>query len=337
MDHAGCSAGGSQQKRAASAAPAFVGNALCVARLLRQVDAVAGRNCTVLVRGESGTGKELIARRIHACSARASRPFVPVDCTTLPESLFESQLFGHVRGAFTGAQCTTVGFARTADGGTLFLDEVGELPAGAQAKLLRCIQERAVVPLGATRAVPITVRFLAATHRDLPELVRLGKFRQDLFYRLNVVCLEVPPLRERREDIRPLACHFLAELAATYQESPNTLADDAAACLEAHDWPGNVRELFNTMEYVCAFCRGRVVNASDLPESISGKAEGPAPGLKGVDPAILSLADSERLLISRVLRATGGNQAKAARLLKIERHRLHRKILAYHLQSLIHS
>src|SRR4051812_32073468 len=200
------------------AAPTIVGRSPAMQKLSAQIDALGRRQCTALLQGESGTGKELAARMIHARSARVSGPFVPVDCTTLRDTLFESQLFGHTRGAFTGADRSTLGFFRAAEGGTLFLDEIGELAPQSQAKLLRCIQEGTVVPMGATAGVRVNVRVIAATHRDLAAMVQRNEFRQDLYYRLNVACLRLPPLRERREDIPLLVEHALQELAQDYQE-----------------------------------------------------------------------------------------------------------------------
>jgi DNA-binding NtrC family response regulator len=292
---------------------------------------VARRHCTVLVRGETGVGKELVARSIHALSRRASGPFVPVDCTALPLPLVESQLFGHARGAFTGADRPTLGFLRAADGGTLFLDELGELPASAQAKLLRAIQERSVVPVGEVQAVPVDVRLVAATHRDLSGMVRRGEFREDLFYRLNVVCLEVPPLRDRVEDVVALAEHFLARLAGLYDEPVKRLSAEAETALAAYRWPGNVRELQNAVEHACAFCTGSAIERSDLPAALVDKDDAPPPSCFA---SIIPLKEAERLLIARALEAAGGNQARAARLLHVERHRLSRKIRLHGLETL---
>src|SRR5947207_10150656 len=227
----------------------LIGQSDPMLRLRRLIDALAARDCTALIHGESGTGKELTAREIHDRSARCDGPFVPVDCTTLRDTLFESQLFGHVRGAFTGADRPTLGFFRSADRGTLFLDEIGELPLHIQAKLLRCIQEGEVVPLGAVTPIKVNVRIVAATHRDLATMMRDGTFRADLFYRLHVACLSVPPLRQRKEDIALLARHTLADLARIYQEPEKTLSLTAMNLMHEYDWPGNVRELTNALEH----------------------------------------------------------------------------------------
>ena len=311
--------------------PKFIGQSDCVDNLRAELGSIARRDCTVLIQGESGAGKELIARAIHAQSRRASRPFVPVDCTAFSESLFESQLFGHVRGAFTGAENATLGFFRATDGGTLFLDEIGELPLAVQAKLLRAIQERTVVPLGDTEPVAADVRVIAATHRNLTEMVADGRFREDLYFRINVVGLSVPPLRNRRDDISRLAHHFLQQFAELYEEPTKKLSADALAALRAYDWPGNVRELQNAIEHACVFCPDRTIPVSSLPGTVRAN---PGKSQTATDPDIMSLEQSERLLIARALHATGGNQTRVAYLLEIERHRLHRKIVQYDLESL---
>ncbi len=301
--------------------------------LLRSlIQAVSQRSCTVLILGESGTGKELVARQIHAASDRADQPFIPVDCTTLRDSLFESQLFGHVKGAFTGAEHETLGFLRAADGGTILLDEIGELAPQVQAKLLRFLQERTVVPLGGVKARPVDVRIIAATHRDLMAMVDQGDFRQDLYYRLNVVSLEVPSLRQRREDLDSLASHFLAQLANLYGDTNKTLAPEALAALRSYGWPGNVRELANAIEHGFVLTEGRVIREDHLPEAVRATTIADA-GLSE-DIQIVPLEIAERALITRALRASGGHQAQAARMLQIERRRLYRKIRRYGLESL---
>ncbi len=307
-----------------------MGEASCIVELKARIARVSRRDHTVLVHGESGSGKEMVARAIHAASPRAAAPFVAVDCTTLRDTLFESQLFGHVRGAFTGAEQPTLGFFRAADGGTLFLDEIGELPLHIQAKLLRCIQEGAVVPLGSVDPIRVNVRIVAATHRDLQKMVREGAFRGDLYYRLNVVCLAVPPLRERREDILALANCFLDQQAALYREPCRQLSAETAAALRAYHWPGNVRELANAIEHACAFCEGAEIGLVDLPQTVQLAV---APALAPLEDQVLTLEAAERLAILRALRAAGSNRAKAAQLLQIERHRLYRKIRRYQLHN----
>lgn len=319
-----------QAYRFSATTPPLIGTAGCVQELRARIAAVSKRTCTVLILGESGTGKELVARHIHACSDRPAGPFVPVDCTTLHDTLLESQLFGYEKGAFTGAEHATLGLFRAADGGTLFLDEIGELSPHSQAKLLRCIQEAAVVPLGGVQPIPVDVRIVAATHRDLHRMVRDGQFRADLYFRLNVVKFEVPPLRDRRTDIVALAEAFLQQQATIYDEPLKRLSPDALAALVAYDWPGNVRELANAVEHAFVLSVGQVVTAEDLPDGLRAAC---GPCLGTTDGEIPSLEAAERLLIIRALRAAGGHQARAAEILQIERHRLSRKIRRYGLQS----
>jgi transcriptional regulator with PAS, ATPase and Fis domain len=253
--------GASDRFSPAEAAPRLVGDSEPVRKLAARIAAVSARNSTVLVRGESGVGKELVAQQIHASSARSSGPFVAVDCTTLRDTLFESQLFGHVKGAFTGAQHPTLGFWRAADGGTLFLDEIGELPPAMQAKLLRCLQDRSIIPVGGVEPIPVNVRVIAATHRNLEEMVRRGEFREDLYFRLKVVRLDVPPLRERMNDVPDLARYFLARLSDLYQEPARTFDASAIDALQAYEWPGNVRELANAVEYAYVLAHGETLRA----------------------------------------------------------------------------
>ncbi len=310
----------------------MVGESDAMCRLREQISAVAVHACTVLIQGETGTGKELVARHIHHQSDRATGPFVPVDCSTLPETLFESQMFGHVRGAFTGADFETLGFIRSADGGTLFLDEIGEMPLPAQAKLLRCLQERTVVPVGSTQAVPVDIRLIAATHRDLASMVDEGTFRQDLFYRLNVAQMRTPSLRERREDLEALARHFLADFARVYDEPAKSYVPGLINVLMKHDWPGNVRELGNALEYAFIFSKSRQITSADLPNTIT-RVEHVDHDTQH-DRVIPTLSDCEKDLIARALRACRGNQTRASELLGIERHRLRRKIARYELEHL---
>jgi transcriptional regulator with PAS, ATPase and Fis domain len=303
------------------------------------VNLTARRSTTVLLEGETGVGKEVAAREIHRLSPRGAQPFIPVDCTLFSNDLMDSQLFGHVKGAFTSAIASSLGFLRCANGGTLLLDEIGELPLPVQAKLLRTIQERAVVPVGAAEPIPVDVRIVAATHRDLSEMVRAGTFRQDLYYRLNVVRITIPPLRERRDDIHLLAQHFLDDIAQSYQEPTKRLSAAAVKTLTEFSWPGNVRELRNTIERAFLFCSDRTIDVVHLPDEIRHFQCAPPQDDRALanhafDASIPRLADAERLLIARVLRFTGGNQSDAARLLGIERHRLRRKILLHGLQHL---
>jgi two-component system response regulator HydG len=309
----------------------IVGESPSICRLRELAAAVGKRHCTTLIRGESGTGKELLARQIHFSGPRASRPFVPVDCSTLRDSLLESQLFGHVRGAFTGAACNTLGFFRAADGGSIFLDEIGELLPEAQARLLRCLQERAVTPLGTVAAIPVDVRVIAATHRPLAEMVRKNLFRIDLYFRLNVVALEIPPLRNRREDIPLLVRQFLLDNSRLYDEPLRKISPAAMSRLIDYHWPGNVRELRNVIERAAALTQSETITVDDLPPEITASSPPPAPT---VADAIKSLAQVEREAIAIALRANGGNQSRSALALGVERHRLRRMILRHRLQSL---
>ncbi len=324
------------------AAP-LVGQSEAMNRLRGLIGAVGPRDATVLVQGPSGSGKELVARHLHLASKRAAGPFVAVDCTGLRDTLLESQLFGHVKGAFTGADQATLGFFRSADGGTLFLDEIGELDLKTQAKLLRCIQERAVVPLGAVHPVPVNVRVICATHRDLRAMVARGDFREDLFFRLDVVKLSVPAMSERPDDAVPLARHFLAQLADLYEEPAKVLSPEAEAILAAYPWPGNVRELGNAIEHAVVFATGEVLTPADLPERLRAGAIAAAnhaasvavAGLSQVDGPIVTLEAAEKALIARALRSTRGNQSAAAQMLRIDRRRLHRKVERYSLLHLL--
>ena len=308
----------------------LVGDCEQMQQLRTLIDAVSVRDCTLLIQGESGTGKELVAQMIHQFSNRKQNPFIAIDCTNLGGTLLESQLFGHVKGSFTGAINDAIGFFRAAEGGVLFLDEIGELDMQVQAKLLRSIQEKAVVPVGGVKPIPVNVRILAATHRDLFQMVRTGNFREDLYYRLNVVCLEVPPLRLTRDDILPLADHFLEQLADVYQEPIRRLGPDAAAAMSVHAWPGNVRELANAIEHAYVLAKGNRITLLDLPRSVQPGAA----GLQGIEGQFIPLEVAERSLISDALQASKGNQSLAAQLLQIDRRRLYRKIKRYGLGNM---
>jgi DNA-binding NtrC family response regulator len=301
--------------------PELVGSSPRMRRLVRTIESLRHSDSHVLILGESGTGKELVARAIHAVSRRAGGPFVPVDCGALPESIIESELFGNRRGAFTGA-VGAPGLFRMADGGTLFLDEVGEIPLSVQAKLLRALQYREVRPVGGAGPVSVDLRVLSATHRDLARMVEAGAFRADLFYRLNVVRVEIPPLRERREDIPLLAHHFL-ERHRRAGCPVEGIDDDALEALTAHDWPGNVRELENVLESALALARGARLRAASLPLTRSGRAEVAGAVLHHLP---LSREAYERCLLERALRESGGNATAAARRLGIGRSTFYRKL-----------
>jgi DNA-binding NtrC family response regulator len=283
----------------------------------------------VLITGETGSGKEVVARALHRHGRRAAKPFVAVNCAAIPSELLESQLFGHARGAFTGAVADRLGSFREADRGTLFLDEIGDMGLPMQAKLLRVLQDRVVTPVGG-RAAEVDVRILAATHRDLARAVREGKFREDLFYRLGVVPVRLPPLRDRLADILPLAEHFLALLPADRRVADRRLSAGAAARLLAHPWPGNVRELRNAIERAAALARRPVLTADDLffLGEPSGAAE-PAgeDWLAGELPAAVARLEGE--MIRRALAAADGNRTEAARRLGIHRQLLYEKLRKY--------
>ena len=298
--------------------------------LLEMLERAAEYKATVLLTGESGTGKEVLARAIHAQSGRRHMAFVAVNCGAIPEALLESELFGHARGAFTGADRARRGLFVEADGGTLFLDEIGELPPPLQVKLLRVLQEEEVRPLGESKARSIDVRVIAATSRELEREVASGRFREDLFYRLDVFRLRVPPLRERREDVPLLVDYFLATFRETLGKPVRTIADEALDRLVAYDWPGNVRELENVMERATILCDGDRITLDDLPESLAKPRRSPPPPASHGD---FSLRRARRRfeseLITRALEATGGNRTRAARLLEISHRALLYKLKEY--------
>jgi two-component system response regulator AtoC len=298
--------------------------------LLEVAERAAAYKSTVLVTGESGTGKEVLARSIHAQSPRRKSAFVAVNCGAIPEGLLESELFGHAKGAFTGADRARNGLFRDADGGTLFLDEIGELPLALQVKLLRALQEEEVRPVGGSKARKIDVRVIAATARDLESDVASGRFREDLFYRLNVLRLEVPPLRERREDVPLLLDHFLARFRDAMGKEVRGVNDEALDRLVAHSWPGNVRELENVVERALILADSDTLSLRDLPDAI---ASPPAGNSDDALPADLSLKRARRIaeieVIRRALLATSGNRTHAARFLQISHRALLYKIKEY--------
>ncbi len=293
--------------------------------VLSLVRRVAGSDATVLIRGESGTGKELIARAIHHASSRAAGPFVAVSCAALPEGLLESELFGHEKGAFTGAHAARKGRFELADGGTLFLDEIGDLAPGLQVKLLRVLQERAFERVGGTRTLAADVRVLAATHRALEALVRDGRFRDDLYYRINVVTILLPPLRERREDLPPLIDHFLRRFAEKNVKPIRGLTRDARDALLRYDYPGNVRELENLIERAVVLTRDEVIGARDLPLSL----DAPAPEDDAPAGLVATVEGLERRMIRDALGRAGGVQTRAAELLGISERVLRYKLRKY--------
>ncbi len=305
----------------------IVGQSTAMKRLYAVIARVAATDATALISGESGTGKELVARALHARSGRCRGRFIGISCAAMPETLLESELFGHAKGAFTDASAANPGLLQSAGGGTLFLDEVGEMPPGMQAKLLRAIQERKARPVGAEREVPFDVRIIAATNRDLEDEVARGRFRADLLYRLDVVRLLVPPLRERDGDVRLLAQAFLQRRHSAGGQVSG-LSEEAAECLRNYPWPGNVRELQNCIERGVALARFDHLGIDDLPERVHNyKAPPgePAPVHDG-SSEVVSLEVVERLNITQVLHAMGGNKAAAARVLGLNRKTLYRKL-----------
>ncbi|MDR0466951.1 MAG: sigma-54 dependent transcriptional regulator [Deltaproteobacteria bacterium] len=296
-------------------------------KMMQSLTVIAPSEATVLITGESGTGKELVARAIHNNSSRRKAPFVAVNCAALAESLLESELFGHERGAFTGAESRRKGRFQSADTGTIFLDEIGEISAAMQSKLLRVVQEREIQPVGSDRTIKVDVRILAATCRDLARDVEQGRFRQDLFYRLNVVTLHLPPLRERTEDIPLLAAHFLKKFAEKNHKQVKGFAPAAMSRLNEHAWPGNVRELENAVERAVVLLAGEYAEEGDLPPALlSARPESAAPA--GVQQG-LTLEKIERQSIMAALEAARGNKSEAARRLGITRKTLHAKLQRY--------
>ncbi|MFO7899829.1 MAG: sigma-54 dependent transcriptional regulator [Planctomycetota bacterium] len=308
----------------------ILGNDPKILRILDTLRQIAPTDATVIIYGESGTGKELVAKAIHQNSPRRKRPFVALNCASLSESILESELFGHEKGAFTGASTRRIGRFEYANGGTLLLDEVGDMPMSTQIKLLRVIEERRITRVGSNEPIQIDVRILAATNQDLPQLVKEGTFREDLFFRLNVVSLSMPPLRDRKGDIPLLANTFAEELAARYKKPVAGISPDASKALQRYDWPGNVRELRNCIESMVVVTRDNVLGVDDLPPHITpGRLALPAPSsrLSG-----MSLQEAERELIRNTLIECDGNRKEAAEKLGIGERTLYRKINQYNLK-----
>lgn len=303
-----------------------MGKSAAIQSLLSMVERVAEADATVLITGESGTGKELVARALHEESPRHDAPFVPINCGAIASSLLESELFGHIKGAFTGAQRRRAGVFERAEGGTVFLDEVGEMPADMQAALLRVLQERMVRPVGANDSIAVDVRVVAATNVDLREAVASGAFRQDLYYRLDVVRLETPALRDRGRDVLLLANHFVARTAWELGRDPLPLSRRVRARFLEYPWPGNVRELENAMERALILARTDEITLRDLPRMLREHAAEQASRPHARAEEMLSLAELEERHIRRVLRATEGNKARAARVLGVDRRTLYRKL-----------
>ena len=309
----------------------IVGRSPEMEKLYRIISKASHSTHPVLILGESGTGKELVARSIHFSGPYHDKPFIPVDCGSLVPTLVESELFGYVKGAFTGAVRSKDGLLAMAEGGTIFLDEIGELPVDLQAKLLRALQEKEIRPVGGTKTVPINVRILAATNRDLEQCVAQGSFRRDLYFRLNVLTLRIPPLRERKQDIPLLTGHFLERLARATGVQRN-ISDEALKLLLAYDWPGNIRELENCLERACALTSGPTVHVSDLPTTIQTWKAQTLPSLNVNEDSgahVMTLAEIERNAILQTIDQLNGDKLEAAKLLGIGKTTLYRKLKEY--------
>jgi two-component system response regulator HydG len=318
-----------RQQREGSNRP--VGSSKAWLDTLSLVETVAPTESTVLIQGESGTGKEVIARYIHELSGRNDGAFLSINCGALPESLLESELFGHVKGSFTGAVKDKVGLFGAASKGTFFLDEIGETTPATQVKLLRALQHREVIPVGATEAVPVDTRVIAATNRDLDEEIRAGNFRSDLYYRLNVIAVHLPPLRQRRDDIPVLAEHFLMRIAALRHEEPKRLTDDALNALVEYPWPGNVRELENALERSIILTSRDLIDVDALPSRVTERKAEPLVSTR--TPPNPTLEAVERAYIMWVLQGESGNKSRAAEVLGIDPSTLYRKLARYGVEA----
>ncbi|MBM3999675.1 MAG: sigma-54-dependent Fis family transcriptional regulator [Planctomycetes bacterium] len=305
---------------------AMIGESRAMQELFRLIERAGPSDKAILIQGESGTGKELVARALHRCSARSAKPIVVINCAALPESLLESELFGHEKGAFTGAIAAKPGLFEVADEGTLFIDEIGELPGSLQAKLLRVLEDGSLRRIGSVKERRVDVRLLAATNRKMIDEVNAGRFREDLYYRINVMSLELPPLRERRDDIPRLVSHFL--------DPDWTIEDSALDAMRAYEWPGNVRQLINALERAKILSDDHVVHARDLPREIHAPV--PPPLSPPSDSPVVdgdNLSSLERTKIVEILMREGGNKSKAARVLGIDRRKLYRLVEKYQIQT----
>jgi DNA-binding NtrC family response regulator len=312
----------------------LVGNSPALKEILGLINRVSETDANILITGESGTGKELVAKAIHQRSARRSRPFIPIDCAALPENLLESELFGYEKGAFSGAAGSKPGLFESAEGGTLFLDEIGEMPPAMQAKLLRAIQERQVRRLGSTKLISIDVRILSATNRDLKKRAAEGAFRGDLFYRLDVIRLHVPPLRERKGDIPLLTQYFIGKFSQAHGKNVSGMSSDAMNVLEKHAWPGNIRELQNVVERAVVLTQGAQIGMSDLPLDMQAlPSDLPLDNLDYKTAKEAWLSRFETVYLSTILKESGGNISLAAKKAGIDRKTVHRLIARYNLPN----
>jgi two-component system nitrogen regulation response regulator NtrX len=309
-----------------------VGNSPAIRELMQRIEKVAPTNARVLIVGENGSGKELVARAIHAGSPRSGQPFVEVNCAAIPSELIESELFGHMKGSFTGAFADRSGKFEQADGGTLFLDEVGDMSAATQAKVLRALQEGVVTRIGASKSIKVDVRVIAATNKALEEEISAGRFREDLYYRLNVVPIQVPPLRDRRVDIPVLVEHFKAELTRSLGATPKRFGAEAVQALSGRDWPGNVRELKNAVERLLILAPGDTVTAGDVAKLVGGPSESPLVPLLQATTFEAFKEEAERAFLVSKLAENGWNVSETARKLDMPRSNLYKKIERYGLQ-----
>ncbi|KKM15964.1 hypothetical protein LCGC14_1690620 [marine sediment metagenome] len=306
----------------------IIGSSECMQAVYKRIEAARNSNSSVLICGDSGTGKELVAKAIHYDGLRAEGPFVPINCAAIPRDLIESELFGHKRGAFTGAVSDSAGLFWAANGGTLFLDEILDMPYATQAKLLRALQEKRIRRIGDAQERPIDVRVIASTNQDVQRAIRDSTFREDLYYRLSVIRIDVPPLCERREDIPALVRHFIDTFNETFDRTVNGISDEALDILTRHDWPGNVRELEGAVEHAFAVGKSHVIQAGELSIHLAAR---PGPG--GHDVKFQTLTEAERDLLVQAMTAADGNKAMAARLLGISRPRLYKMIERHRLRD----
>ena len=301
----------------------FIGVSPQIRKVYEQIKQVSQTNSTVLITGDSGTGKEIVANALHYSSLRKGKPYIKVNCAALPETIIESELFGHEKGAFTSAVSRRIGRFELADGGTIFLDEIGDIPVSTQVKLLRVLEAREFERIGGNETIKVDIRLITATNRDLEKAVKEGKFREDLFYRLNVININMAPLLQRKEDIPILAQHFLDKYAAEMNKPITKFSKRAMDILKSYHWPGNVRELVNAIERSVVFCRGKILSEKELPPNIKAQAKGLSVGL---DLPSFSLCDAEKSLIKKVLKNTNWNLKHSAELLEISRGTLYSKI-----------